>query len=69
MNNIGLLAYGETGYFALKSLIQIFKIDWIITPPIDSNHGTDHSKTEDLAKKGATVYKTSDVGDWLVAHL
>jgi 3-isopropylmalate dehydrogenase len=25
--------------------------------------------TEDLAKKGATVYKTSDVGDWLVAHL
>jgi 3-isopropylmalate dehydrogenase len=25
--------------------------------------------TEDLAKKGATAYKTSDVGDWIVAHL
>jgi 3-isopropylmalate dehydrogenase len=25
--------------------------------------------TEDLAAKGATAYKTSDVGDWLVANL
>jgi 3-isopropylmalate dehydrogenase len=25
--------------------------------------------TEDLVAKGATAYKTSDVGDWLVAHL
>lgn len=58
MKTVGLFAYGETSYSALKSLLNQFKVLWIITPPKDTS--SDLLPVESLAKKsGVKIIRTN----------
>ena len=52
-NSVVLLAYGETGPFALKSLVELFNVKFIVTPPQDPNlfRRAEELEVEKLAKK------------------
>lgn len=66
MKTVGLFAYGETSYSALKSLLNQFKVLWIITPPKDTNSDFLPLPVESLAKKsGVKIIRTSAKKDIL----
>ena len=68
MINIGLLAYGETAQYALKSLLRKFKVDWIIIPPKNSNNPHKPFPVEILANKtDIKVIRTNTEEDILKA--
>lgn len=61
MKKIGLLAYGETGYSALKSLLGSFEVKWIVVPENISD-AQDSQAVERLAKRnGIKVYRIRSV--------
>lgn len=64
MKTVGLFAYGETSYSALKSLLNQFKVLWIITPRKDTNSNL--LPVESLAKKsGVKIIRTNAKKDIL----
>ena len=58
MDTVGLLAYGEMGLPALKSLIRNFSVLWIVTPPQEK---TDSPLAVEVfaRKKGIKIFQTN----------
>lgn len=61
MKTVGLFAYGESSYSALKSLLNQFKVLWIITSPKDTKDDDKNLlSVELLAKKsGIKIIRTN----------
>lgn len=62
MKTVGVFAYGETGYAALKALLGVFRVAWVIVPPEGAYITTSSEAVEKLAMDNRIlIVKTNSV--------